>query len=147
MSEKKPIKLKMSKRDRTKRWERWLAIAAIVAIVIAWFVGASLEASDTMPAIEAAMPEADRFEHVGDDTFAAYANQSDEALIGYVTLGEAIGYGGPILVAVGVDLDGNVVETAVSDHVETPSFFKRVMNGEFHRPINRKVIQRPVPIG
>ena len=131
MSENKPIKLKMSKRDRTKRWERWLAIAAIVSIVAAWFVGASLEASDTMPAIEAAMPAADRFENIGEDTFAAYANQSEETLIGYVTLGEAVGYGGPIWVAVGVDLDGNVVETAVSNHVETPSFFKRVMDADF----------------
>lgn len=131
MSEKNQIKLKMSKRDRTKRWERWLAIAAIATIVIAWIAGSLLESSDTMPAIEAAMPEADRFEHVNSDTFAAYANQSEETLIGYVTLGEAVGYGGPIVVAVGLDLEGNVVETAVADHVETPSFFKRVMNAGF----------------
>ncbi|KAA3663743.1 MAG: FMN-binding protein, partial [Chloroflexi bacterium] len=131
MSEKNQIKLKMSKRDRTKRWERWLAIAAIATIVIAWIAGSLLESSDTMPAIEAAMPEADRFEHVNSDTFAAYANQSEETLIGYVTLGEAVGYGGPIVVAVGLDLEGNVVETAVADHVETPSFFERVMNAGF----------------
>ena len=131
MSKKKPIKLKMSKRDRTKRWERWLAIVAIVTIVIAWFVGVSLKASDTMPAIEAAMPAADRFENIGNDTFAAYVNRSEEELIGYVTLAEAIGYGGPLVVAVGVDLEGNVVETAVSNHVETPSYFKRVMDADF----------------
>ncbi|KAA3656787.1 MAG: FMN-binding protein [Chloroflexi bacterium] len=131
MSEKKPIKLKMNKRDRTKRWERWLAIAAIVSIVVAWFAGASLKASDIMPAIKAAMPEADRLEKLDGDTFAAYAQNSPETLIGYVTLGEAVGYGGPIVVAVGVDLEGNVVETAVSDHVETPSFFKRVMDADF----------------
>ena len=64
MSESKQIKLKMSKRDRTQRLERWLAIGAIVTIVIAWIVGAVLESSDIMPAIEAALPEANRFEHI-----------------------------------------------------------------------------------
>ena len=117
MSEKKQIKLKMSKRDRTKRWERWLAVGAMVTIVIAWFVGAALESSDIMPAVEAAWPEADRFEHINGETYAAYATNSPEALVGYVTLGEAVGYGGPLTVAVGLDLDGNVVGTAVADHV------------------------------
>jgi hypothetical protein len=121
----------MSKRERTKRWERWLAVFAIATIVAAWFAGAGLATSDIMPAVEAALPEADRFENIDGDTFAAYANNSDEALIGYVTVGEAVGYGGPMKVAVAVDLEGVVVGTAVADHVETPSFFNRVIDGDF----------------
>ena len=131
MSENKQIKLKMSKRNRARRLDRWLAIGAIVTIVIAWFVGASLDASDIMPAVAAAMPEADRFESINGDSFAAFANNSDEALIGYVTIGEAVGYGGPMKVAVALDLAGNVVGTAVADHVETPSFFDRVIDRGF----------------
>ena len=144
MSEAKPIKRNMSKRDRTKQWERWLAIAAIVTIVIAWFVGASLAANDTMPAIAAAIPAANRFENVSNNTFAAYAN---DKLIGYVTLGEAVGYGGPMLVAVGMDLEGNVVETAIADHVETPSFFKRVTDAQFTDQLIAKPYNAPFQIG
>jgi NosR/NirI family nitrous oxide reductase transcriptional regulator len=121
----------MSKRERSKKIERWLAITAIASIVVAWFVGASLQTDNIMPAVEAAMPAAGYFENIGDDTFAAYADQTTEMLLGYVTIGEAVGYGGPLLVAVGLDLEGNVVETAVASHVETPSFFKRVMDAEF----------------
>jgi hypothetical protein len=143
LSEKKQIKLKMSKRERTKQWERWLAVGAIVTILIAWFVGASLEASDIMPAIEAAWPEADRFESINGNTYAVYASNSPEALVGYVSLGEAVGYGGPLTVAVGLDLEGNVVGTAVADHVETPSFFKRVIDADFIDQLQGKPYNDP----
>ncbi len=147
MSRSTQIKLKMSKRDRTKRLERWLAIGAIVTIVIAWFVGVSLETSDIMPAVEAAFPEADRFESINGETFAAYASNSDEALIGYVTIGEAVGYGGPLKVAVGLDLAGNVVGTTVADHVETPSFFNRVNDGGFIDQLLGKPYSDPFQLG
>ena len=147
MSENKQIKLKMSKRDRVKRLDRWLAIGAIVTIVIAWFVGASLEADDIMPAVEAALPEADRFESINGETYAAYISNSGEDLIGYVTIGEAVGYGGPMKVAVALDLEGSVVGTAVADHVETPSFFNRVINGGFIEQLLEKSYSDPFQLG
>ena len=120
----------MSNRDRTRRNERLLAVSAFVTIVIAWIVGASLAKSDQMPAIEAALPEADRFEQVSGDIYAGYAADEAEP-IGYVAVGEAVGYGGRIQVAVAVGADGVVVGTAVADHVETPSFYERVVKGKF----------------
>lgn len=141
MSEQLPLRL--SKRDRTRRTERILAIAAFVTMAIAWFVGAAVEASDLMPAIKAALPEADRFEQLSGETYAAFQSNSDEALIGYVTIGEAVGYGGPIQLAVAVDLDGVVVGTAVAEHVETPSFFDRVADGGFLEQLLGKPFSDP----
>lgn len=127
----KQSKPPLSKRARTQRLERILAAAAVITIVIAWLAGAALEASDLQPAIEAAWPEAGHFERVSDDTYAAYQDGAGEQLLGYVTVGEAAGYGGPLQLAVAVDLAGEVVGTAVISHKETPSFFARVEGGGF----------------
>ncbi len=124
-------KTPISKQARTRRLERFLAVTAVITIIIAWFAGVALEASDLQPAIEAAWPEAGHFERVSGDTFAAYQDAAAEQLLGYVTVGEAAGYGGPLQLAVAVDLGGEVVGTAVVSHKETPSFFARVEGGGF----------------
>ncbi|MCA9963779.1 MAG: FMN-binding protein [Anaerolineales bacterium] len=136
----------MSKRERTRRTERILAIAAFVTLVIAWLVGAALKTNDLMPAIEAAWPEADRFEQISGEMYAAYQNNSDETLLGYVTIGEAVGYGGPIQLAVAVDLDGVVVGTVVADHVETPSFFDKMTESGFLEQLLGKSFSEPFQI-
>lgn len=45
---------------------------------------------------------------------------------GYVTVSQADGYGGPMHVAVGLDMSGNIAGVSVVDHNETPPFFDRI---------------------
>jgi hypothetical protein len=123
-----PPKRRRSNRDRTKRIERILAIAAIVTLVIAWFVGYSLNGIEYEPVLAEAAPAADRFEPLDKDTWAAY--QGDE-LLGYVAAGEADGYGGPLQVATFVNPEGLIMGTAVVKHKETPSFYDRVIRAKF----------------
>ena len=127
-----PLKVKSNprrnNRDRTKKIERNLAIAAMVSLVIAWFIGYSINRIDYEPALQAAATDADRFEEVTDDTWAAY--QGDE-LLGYVAVGEADGYGGPMQVATFVNEEGLVMGTAIIAHKETPSFLDTVVEAGF----------------
>ncbi|MFO7681057.1 MAG: 4Fe-4S binding protein [Chloroflexota bacterium] len=126
-----PLKVKSNSRNnrnQTQKVERLLAVAAIVTLVIAWFAGYALNGTDYEPVLAEAAPAADRFEPLADDTWTAYQG---ETLLGYVAVGEADGYGGPLQVATFVTPEGLVMGTAVIAHKETPSFFKRVTSSTF----------------
>ena len=136
-----PLKVKSNprknNRDRIKKVERILAITAIVSLVMAWFVGFSINKIDYEPALQAAAPDAERFEEVTGDTWAAYQG---DGLLGYVAVGEADGYGGPMQVATFVDMEGVVMGTAVVSHKETPSFFDRVIKAGFNDQFEEKPV-------
>lgn len=114
--------------SRATRIERLAAVCAVTALIAAWVAGAVLSGRDETPLLRDALPAADRFESRGPRMFAAY--RAGEAL-GYVATGEADGYGGPIRVAVAVNLTGTVIGTSVIGHTETPSFFSRVASRGF----------------
>ncbi len=116
---------------RSQQIDRVLTVAAIVTLVIAWFVGATWSSTDVTPYIEQAFPSAARFERTSDDTYAAYQTDSSEQVIAYVTVGEANGYGGPMKVAVALDLDGGVLGMVVFEHKETRTWYKRVADDDF----------------
>ena len=123
------IKLKtLSKRDRARRSDRILVIFALATLLIAYIAGSILQDTDFVPALKQALPEAEHFEELTENTFAAY---NGDTIIGYVAIGEAIGYSGPIQLAVALDNDGLLLGTAVVDHKETPLFFKRVSQSHF----------------
>ena len=72
-----------------------------------------------------------RFEDLG-AYFAAY--DPNGALLGYCVDGEAKGYGGPILVTVGLDTQGNVAKVlVVSCDEETPGLGQKVREESFLR--------------
>lgn len=126
----------MNSRRRTKqerqRIERVLAILAIVTILAAWVVGVQLNETDIEPYLQAAFPEADTFRPIDDTTYtySAWQVQSAEVLIGYVAIGEAVGYGGPMELAVAVDLNGTVAGVEIIEDKETPSFLRRVLDSK-----------------
>jgi len=121
-------------------WERKLAVVAMLTIVAAWIIGLLRYEPDIVPFLREAMPGADRFELCQEGLYAAIsprgrtsdtskddaANTPEQTTIGYVALGQADGYGGPMRVAVGVDPSGSVVGIAVVDHRETTAYFQRV---------------------
>lgn len=45
-------------------------------------------------------------------------------MVGYAAAGEAPGYGGPIVMLVGVDPAGDVIGTQIVEHRELPGFFR-----------------------
>jgi len=124
--------------------DRLLGIFAILTIVAAYFLGLTRARADVMPYLMQALPSAERFEPFSSDTFSAYASSR---VIGYVSIGKAVGYGGPLEVAVAVDLDGNVTGVSVIDQKETPSFFRRVDRGDLVESLLGKSYQDPFHLG
>ncbi len=127
-----PAENVVSKKHKKKLLlERLLGAAAVVTILAAWLVGASWAGAGVEPVLGQAYPGMTRFEKLSSGNFAAYASSSAQEPAGYVAVGEANGYGGPLKAAVGVDLSGRVVGVAVVEDKETPSYFERVMQGDF----------------
>lgn len=65
------------------------------------------------------LPQAETFRELAPDS-GVYAGLKDGKTVGYVTSGEAAGYGGKLQVMVGLDTDLLVVKAAVLVHHETP---------------------------
>jgi Na+-translocating ferredoxin:NAD+ oxidoreductase RnfG subunit len=98
----------------------------LVLLAVAWVIGAARAKSDLMPAVKQAMPEAEYFERQN-GTYAAWADSDKSELLGYVAIGMANGYGGPLTMAVGVSgPNGDIAGVAIAGHKETSAWITRV---------------------
>jgi uncharacterized protein with FMN-binding domain len=120
---------------KKKKIERILGIIALVTIIAAWIGGALRQEADVEPFLKKALPGAEVLEPVSSGIYAGYAPKASEEpgqpVTGYAAIGKANGYGGPMRVAVGVDLSGNVSGIAIVDHKETIPFFRKVLAKKF----------------
>jgi len=120
-----------SKRQRN---ERILAVVALGILAVAWGVGGFRDEADKRPFLKQALPEADRLDFLGGDTYSAWKEDPEKHLLGYVAVSQAPGYGGRMELAVAVDTEGDILGFSIVGHKETPSFLRRVMHS--HLPKN-----------
>jgi uncharacterized protein with FMN-binding domain len=121
-----------------------VAVVALASSVVAWFLGWQRNDTDLAPFLRESFPCADRFQPCGAGVYAAFGDADDERLaVGYVAVGEANGYGGPLQLAVGVDLAGTILGLAVIDHNETAAYFQRVLAGDVLNQLVGKVYSDP----
>lgn len=112
------------KKRRSRSIDRIPALIAAIGLIVAWILGGIWAGSDLEPVLEDVLPEAASFEEINSKLFTAYGD--DGSLLGYVAVGTADGYGGPLEMAVGVDTDGTILGTAILDQKETGAYFRRV---------------------
>jgi Na+-translocating ferredoxin:NAD+ oxidoreductase RnfG subunit len=113
--------------------DRIMGVIAVVTIILAWIAGSERARSDVMPALKQVFPEAQRFEPVGSSSYTAWTDNPKQLALGYVKIASAMGYGGPVEVAVAVDFEGRVKGVAVVYTRDTPSFFNRVLKSDFFK--------------
>ncbi len=131
-----------SKRDL----DFFMAIGATICIGIAFVLGIMGSSSSVEPALKQAVPHAYRIIAVDDVTYAAQDNKGET--FNYIALGEAIGYGGPMTLAVATDLKGDITGIAVVEHRETPAWFDRVIiTNNFLEKLLGKSYSDPFTIG
>ncbi|MFH2040332.1 MAG: FMN-binding protein [Chloroflexota bacterium] len=123
---------------KQQRLDRILGIIAIFTILVAWVVGTTLTEIDVTPSLRIAFPEADRFEPINGNGFAAIQSQSEDTTLGYVALVTANAYGGPMKVAVAVDLEGNIHGLAIVQQKETASWITKVLGTGFIKSLTGK---------
>ncbi|WP_136806737.1 FMN-binding protein [Desulfosediminicola flagellatus] len=118
----------VAKAPGRKRGETAFWLGTILLIIAAWTVGFTIENADVEPYLHQAMPTADQIEKTTHGSYTAY---SSGQLLGYISIGEGDGYGGPMNLAVAIDLQGKITGLSVIRHRETPSWFKRVQDNDF----------------
>jgi hypothetical protein len=131
-------------RHRRSTADRVAAVGAIGSLVVAWIVGAAFTRTDVKPHLTRALPGAERFVPAAQDSWVALR---DGEGVGFVALGEASGYGGPVTLAVAVDEDATVLGIAIVEHRETPSFFGRVTGSGLREDLTGKAWSEPFELG
>lgn len=124
--------------------DRLLAIIAIITIIAAYIFGLTRAETDVMSSFQELVPSAQRFEAVSDSVFAAYRGVQLE---GYITLGEATGYGGELVMAAAVDPDGKLVNLAIIEDQETRDYILRMQGAGWPGVLVGKTCQDPFQLG
>ena len=137
----------LTHQQRRKKTERLLGILALLSFIAAWLIGYRLENADIEPCLHEAMPTASRFEKLDAASYAAYTDADAQLPIGYIGIGEANGYGGPLKMAVAVDLEGNITGMAIIQHRETPSWYRKVNESGFLKSFLSKSYEDAFQLG
>ncbi len=75
-----------------------------------------------------------------------FCNQETERITGYITLTEAMGWGGPLLAATVADSTGVINKIVIIDHKETLSFFRKLEKRYFFKQFSGKRVSEPLDI-
>ena len=134
-------------RGNQRRTERILALAALVLIALVWVLGAARAEADLMPAIQEAAPTADHFTRQDNGLYVAWGDAAEQTLLGYVVIGSANGYGGPLEMAVAVDPAGEITGLSVAGSKETPAWMDRVLNSDLSESLVGKSYTDPFELG
>lgn len=113
---------------KRQKLDRILGTIAVLTIILAGVIGFNLAEGDVFPSLYEAFPEASYFEPINGSGFKAI---EDETLVGYVTIATANGYGGPMKVAVAVDLEGNIHGISIVSTKETTSWMHKLLATDF----------------
>ena len=116
-------------RNRKIKFERFLGLVALITVIAAWFVGAQRQETNLEPFLRRALPGAVTIEPLPAGSFVG--KDRNQSTVGYVTIERSGGYGGPMRVAIGVDLTGKIAGIVIIDHKETVPFFRKVLNKKY----------------
>lgn len=113
-----------------KNWTppRIILLVSVVAAIAAWLFGYISNGTDVAPHVPEVIAGVARVEARG-NLFVGY--DQDGNVIGYAASGQSQGYGGPIEMLVGMDLEGNITGVKVIAQRETPGFFKLLLEKNF----------------
>ena len=126
---------------KRQKLDRILGTIAVLTIIISGVIGATLAEGDVYPSLYEAFPEANRFEPINGSGFKAIQDKAEEPVIGYVSIATASGYGGPMKVAVAVDLEGNIHGISIVSTKETASWMRKVLATDFIESLSGKSYQ------
>jgi len=126
---------------------RFVTVFAVVILAGAWFYSGNRTAAEYTPHLTQAMPQAAGFDRVGGSPPTFKAKDDKNRDMGYVVFGEANGYGGPLKVAVAVDLSGRILQTAIVENKETPAYLSAVLRHKFLEKFEGKGVGAPFELG
>lgn len=123
------------RRAHQRRQQHIVSVIAFLILVGAWLFGHLRQGIDLTTYVEEVLPQADTIEEANGGLFIGYAS---DQVIGYAMGASATGYGGPLMMLVSTDPDGNILEVSVVEHGETPNFFRQLERQGFYNQFTGK---------
>ncbi|UOY08287.1 FMN-binding protein [Muricauda sp. SCSIO 64092] len=135
----------MKKRKAKKRRDDLIAWISLGLLVICGIVGFNHSKTDLTQFKDELWPTATTFETV--DYELLLTKDGDSSTLGSISSGTYNGFGGPLKVAVAVDVEGTIKNMAIVEHRETPSWYDRVMEQDFLQRLKGKSYKEPILLG
>lgn len=132
-------------RRRLPPWA--VALAIILTLVAAWAFGLKRSNEEITPYLQQVMPAASVFTRVAASPATFIAADAAGRTLGYVTVTEAVGYGGPLQVVTAVDSGGAILRTVIAANKETPSFLSIVLRQDYLEQFKGKPATSPFHLG
>ena len=101
---------------------------SVLLAIAAWLIGYYSNGTDIIPLVPDVIPGASRVES-RDDYYIGLDTEGN--VIGYAAVGQSQGYAGPIVMLVGVNLDGAITGVQIVTQHETPGFFRLFETHDF----------------
>ncbi len=100
---------------------RYIFVIAVLSAT--WWHGRTRSGPELTPHFQSIFPQATTFKS---SNAVSTALDAEGKPLGWLTVGSAPGFGGPMLVAVGIQPNGEITGASVVEHKETPMFFQMV---------------------
>lgn len=119
------------------KYIHWLAyIALVIAFIIGYITGNDNEKSKVSELTILAKNHL----VLGEFLAKSYSIKKNDSLFGYLAVGEAQGYGGPLRIAVISDTEGVIVGTELINDYESASFMAKLSNKKYFDQYSSKVV-------
>ncbi|MDJ0763954.1 MAG: FMN-binding protein [Myxococcota bacterium] len=113
-------------------WEKSIAAVALLFVASAWFLGRFLEESPDPQQLVSLVPGATNLVPLeAHRLYSARNRKQADVPLGYVGLGRAAGYAGPLSVAVGLNPQGVITGIRVLEERETLAFYRKLTKQKF----------------
>lgn len=133
--------------NRFSKGISWFAFFIFGLVLAASYL---LPSSDLQPKISEALPQAESYQKIGSTPliFEGTVSQGNgqSTKVGFVVINEAPGYGGPITMVTGIDLNGNIVGTVIANHKDTPTFIQMIINHRYLDQFQGRKISDPLSL-
>ncbi len=132
-----------------KKYINWLAYISLFIAFIIGYININDNEKNEVSHLEFIVENNFTLNKFDSETYSVRKNDS---IVGYLAIGEAQGYGGPLSVVVLADTSGTVIETELFNSYETASFLVKLNNKRYFEQYpgklvnNRSVIQEDLDV-
>lgn len=116
-------------------------------MVIVWFLGGLRAKTDVFPHVLEAVPGGSHVVGQGDGLFAVWEDSSETVFAGYVAVGTADGYGGPLTLVAATSPAGAVTGVDLVAHKESLLWIERVLDSGLVHSLLGKQYSDPFVVG
>ena len=113
-----------------------LVILVFISLCLAYYTGLKITQDNNTQLISAKYPGLQELRTISNELFMNTIGESK-----YFSIGESIGYGGPIKIIVITDSTGAILQADVLDHKETDSYLKKVLKNHYFDQFTNKSYQ------